>query len=68
MKRPYLVLFFVILLFNFLLPRLMPGGPFSLEAADGNTTVSRYTDEQIAKYKEYYGMDSPVVFQFFLYI
>lgn len=68
MKRPYLVLFFVILLLNFLLPRLMPGGPFSFDETDGSTTVSTYTDEQIAKYKEYYRMDRPVVFQFIYYI
>lgn len=67
MKRPYLVLFFVILLLNFLLPRLMPGGPFSFDVTDGAITAT-YTDEQIAKYKEYYRMDSPVVFQFLYYL
>ncbi|WP_449241090.1 ABC transporter permease [Desulfoscipio gibsoniae] len=68
MKRYYLMTLLVILVLNFSLPRLMPGDPFLyLSVEDGHTSVT-FTEEQIAQYKAYYGLDKPVYLQFFSYI
>ena len=49
----------VILLVLFLLLQLMPGSPFNDQ---------KLSPEQIAVLKEKYGLDKPVIFQFFQYI
>ncbi len=50
---------FVILLVLFLLMQLMPGSPFN---------DAKLTAEQVASLKESYGLDQPVIVQFFRYI
>ncbi len=64
----YLMTLFVILTLNFIIPRLMPGDPFTyLSSAEGQITVT-YSEEQIDRYKAYYGLDRPMHIQFASYI
>lgn len=67
MKRPYLLILLVIILINFLLPRLMPGDPFTTEALDDSFHGSSYTPGQIERYKAYYSMDKPIYVQLVRY-
>lgn len=64
MKRKltvFLLSFVVIYLFNFFIPRLMPGDPFDYTSSDAseNTDVS-ISEEQKAYLRAYYGMDKPI--------
>ena len=64
----YFMTFFVIITLNFFIPRLMPGDPFIfLSSSEGQITTT-YSEEQIAKYKAYYGLDKPMVVQYTSYI
>jgi len=46
----------------------MPGDPFTfLSASEGQITIT-YSEEQIAKYKAYYGLDKPMVVQYTSYL
>ena len=54
-----IVTLFVILLILFLLLQLMPGSPFNDE---------KLSAEQVAVLKEKYGLDKPVIVQFFQYV
>ncbi len=66
MKRFFIVLF-LILLINFVLPRLMPGDPFlTLSAEDGFTSV-QYSEAEVQDLKNYYGLDKPLLTQFLEY-
>lgn len=68
MKKHYILIFMVILVINFFLPRLMPGDPFQyLSVEDGNVSTV-FSEEQIQQYKEYYGLDKPLHLQFWNYI
>lgn len=68
MKKSYIIIFLVIILINFFLPRLMPGDPFLyLSVEDGNVSVT-FSEEQIEKYKAYYGLDKPLYIQFIDYL
>jgi len=65
-KRFFIVLF-LILLINFVLPRLMPGDPFlTLSAEDGFTSV-QYSEAEVQDLKNYYGLDKPLLIQFLEY-
>lgn len=57
----------MLLSIHFLLPRLMPSDPFLFLSSDGSDIVS-YTEEEIMKYKEYYGLDKPLLQQYFHYL
>ena len=60
--------FLVILTLNFFIPRLMPGDPFIfLSSSEGQVTTT-YSEEQIAKYKAYYGLDKPMIVQYTSYL
>lgn len=65
----YLITFFLIATLNFMIPRMMPGDPFTFLSAEeqGQVFVS-YTQEQIERYKSYYGMDKPVYVQYMHYL
>jgi peptide/nickel transport system permease protein len=53
--------FIVIYLFNFSIPRLMPGDPFSYNAADASENVDVEMSEEHKEYmRAYYGMDKPI--------
>lgn len=64
----YALTFFCIITLNFLLPRLIPGDPFTFLAADTDEVAITCSEEQIARYKEYYGLDKPLSSQYVQYI
>ncbi len=64
----YALTFFCIITLNFFLPRLIPGDPFTFLAADTDEIMVTYSEEQIARYKEYYGLDKPLSSQYREYI
>ena len=67
MKKKYIVLFFILLTIHFILPRIMKADPFVFLSSDG-TEVASYTEEEILKYKQYYGVDMPLWRQYLNYL
>lgn len=67
MKKKYIVLFFILLTIHFMLPRIMKADPFVFLSSDGTEVVS-YTEEEILKYKQYYGLDMPLWRQYLNYL
>lgn len=67
MKRRILVLllsFVVIYLFNFSIPRMMPGDPFSYTSADVSENVDTEMSEEQKEYmRAYYGLDQSLFTQ-----
>lgn len=67
MKRRILVLllsFVVIYLFNFSIPRMMPGDPFSYTSADASENADTEMSQEQKEYmRAYYGMDKPLFTQ-----
>lgn len=67
MKRKLAVLFLsfiVIYLFNFTIPRLMPGDPFEYTSADAaENTEQSLSQEQKEYLRSYYGLDKPFLQQ-----
>lgn len=64
----YIITFICVITLNFFIPRLMPGDPFTFISSDENDVTVTYTDDQINKYKEYYGLDDPIHIQYINYI
>lgn len=61
----FLGAFLVIYIFNFFIPRLMPGDPFRYTSAvSGEDIAEEYSEEQLEKLRAYYGMDKSVPEQF----
>lgn len=59
---------FLILTFNFLIPRMMPGDPFTfLSSGEGETNIT-YSQQEIEQYKAYYGLDQPLFKQYVDYL
>lgn len=57
--------FLVIYVFNFFIPRLMPGDPFQYTSAvSGEDLTQEYSEEQLKQLRAYYGMDQPLGKQF----
>lgn len=46
----------------------MPGDPFVILSGDTGTEISAYSEEQIEKYKSYYGLDKPLGNQYLDYM
>ena len=67
MKKKYIVLFFILLTIHFILPRIMKADPFVFLSSNG-TEVASYTEEEILKYKQYYGLDMPLWRQYLNYL
>ena len=67
MKKKYIVLFFILLTIHFIQPRIMKADPFVFLSSDG-TEVASYTEEEILKYKQYYGLDMPLWRQYLNYL
>lgn len=66
----YFVTFLIALFLNFLLPRLIPGNPVDLLLADmlsGVTDTARATEIRQSTYN-YFGLDKPLIQQFFIYV
>jgi peptide/nickel transport system permease protein len=66
--KRYLFLLFIIICVNFFLPRLMPGDPFLYLSVEDGNTAAVFSPEQIEQYKAYYGLDRPLVVQFWNYL
>lgn len=65
----FILTLFIILIINFLLPRMMPGDPFSTISADTQgEDIIVMTEEQRQYYEAYYGLDKPVYEQFLIYL
>ncbi len=65
----YGIIIFVILSFNFFLPRIMPGDPFAFLTGDPSTDMPVVLDAGIkAKLLSYYGLDKPLSMQYYDYI
>ena len=62
----YIIAFFIIITINFIVPRILPGEP--LNAIYGNEVLVKLSAETRAYLSSYYGMDKPVLVQYFLYI
>ena len=62
----YAAAFFIILLLNFLLPRMIPGDP--LMAIYGEETLLSMTQELKSQLVESFGLDKPLWKQFFIYL
>ncbi len=60
----YIFIFFVIISLNFLIPRLMPGDPFTYLSSCNESEYVTYSEEQIERYKAYYGLDKPLKVQY----
>ena len=67
MRIKYAVLFFALITAHFFLPRLMRADPFVFISSDG-TEVASYSEEEINKYKAYYGLDKPLRQQYVQYL
>lgn len=66
--REYIVTLLIVVTVNFLLPRVMPGDPFTAAAASEGYAVGNFSAEQIAGYKAYYGLDLPLWQQYLAYL
>ena len=64
----YLATFFIIITINFFIPRLMPGDPFTFLSSEEGQVIITYSEEQIEKYKAYYGLDKPLLVQYANYL
>ncbi|NBG88139.1 ABC transporter permease [Isachenkonia alkalipeptolytica] len=64
----YAVTILLILTLNFFLPRLMPGDPFTVLSADEGEVHTTYSEEDIQRYRAYYGLDRPLVHQYASYM
>ena len=65
----FLLTLLILLAINFLLPRMMPGDPFSTASSDvEGEDVVIMTEAQRMYYMEYYGLDRPLHEQFFIYL
>lgn len=66
--QQYIIALCFILSINFLIPRLMPGDPFTFLSSDEGQVNSVFAQEDIEKYKAYYGLDKPMIAQAGSYI
>ena len=56
----FLLSFVVIYLFNFYIPRLMPGDPFSHSSTVSGEEMGGLSEEDLQRLKSYYGLDKPL--------
>lgn len=66
----YILTFFIALILNFVLPRLMPGDPVSAIAAEATAGVTDQSTIQRVEqeYKERFGLDKSMPEQFLIYV
>lgn len=65
----YLLTILVVVTLNFLLPRAMSGDPFLfLSGEEAGDIIVPYSEEQREQYLEFYGLNKPVVSQYFSYL
>ena len=61
----YIILFIVILLFNFALPRMLPGSPISMIVGEDIASMTELEKQQVLAQ---YNLDKPLPTQFLLYL
>ena len=66
--KHYILVFLTIITINFFLPRMMPGDPFFFISVIEGVSDTTYSEEQIARYREYYGLDKPLIEQYLSYL
>ncbi len=66
--REYLITLIFIISVNFFIPRLMPGDPFTFLSSENDSVCITFSEEEIQKYKDYYGLDKPLRIQYIQYI
>ncbi len=64
----YLLTLLVIFTLNFLIPRIMPGDPFTFISSEENSVSTVYSEEEVARLKAYYGLDKPWTEQYVDYL
>ncbi len=67
----FLVAFFIALIFNFLLPRLIPGNPVDTmvaRMASGGNMGGQALQQIYQAYINQFGLNKPLYVQFFIYI
>ena len=64
----YLLTLLIIFTLNFLIPRIMPGDPFTFVSSGEDCANIVYTEEEVARLKAYYGLDKPIPEQLVNYL
>ncbi len=67
LKRLSITLF-IVLTINFFIPRIMQADPFLFLSEDETGLSLEYSEEELEKYKAYYGLDKPLINQYFDYM
>ncbi|MGI6224846.1 MAG: ABC transporter permease [Peptococcales bacterium] len=60
----FLLTFLVVYTFNFFIPRLMPGDPFSHSSSVSGEDMEGLSQKELDRLKAYYGLDKPILAQF----
>lgn len=63
----YMVTVWIIISFNFFLPRMMPGDPFLSLAGEDGQEIGQYSEKERQYQREWYGLDQPIIEQYFNY-
>ncbi|WP_350344630.1 ABC transporter permease [Proteinivorax tanatarense] len=66
--QQYLWILLAILVLNFMIPRLMPGDPFTVLSTEEGGVHIEYSEKEIQELKAYYGLDQPIHRQFYNYL
>ena len=66
--KEYIITFLCVITLNFFIPRLMPGDPFTFLSSEEGQVNTSFSQEDIERYKEYYGLDKPLIKQYSDYI
>lgn len=64
----YFATFFCIITLNFFLPRIMPGDPFYFLSSEQGEVAVTYSQEEIDRFKAYYGLDKSMLAQYSSYL
>lgn len=64
----YVLTLLCIITLNFFLPRLIPGDPFTFLSGEIDEVTMSCTEEQLARYKAYFGLDKPLPEQYADYL
>ncbi len=62
------VTLFIVLTINFFIPRIMKADPFLFLSEDESGLSLEYSDEELARYKSYYGLDKSLIVQYVEYM
>lgn len=60
----FIISLICIYVFNFFIPRLMPGDPFVHSSSEPGMEMEELSKEELQRLKAYYGLDKPILEQF----